>query len=151
MTVSHRRLLAPLGCSMLLSGLAAWAPTPAQAYWHGYRCWGGCWARPVVIDPTVVAPVVVAPPVQVTPEVVNPVVAPVVAAPVAARLCTNGSNNVSLRTGPNQNFAVVATLSPGVPLTVQRNQVNQLGQDWSLVNAGGYEGFIPSGHICYGS
>jgi SH3-like domain-containing protein len=105
----------------------------------------------VVIDPTVVAPVVVAPPVQVTPEVVNPVVAPVVAAPVAARLCTNGSKNVSLRTGPNQNFALVATLSPGVPLTVQRNQVNQLGQDWSLVNAGGYEGFIPSGHICYGS
>ena len=151
MTVSHRRLLAPLGCSMLLSGLAAWAPTPAQAYWHGYRCWGGCWARPVVIDPTVVAPVVVAPPVQVTPVVVNPGGAPVVVAPAAARLCTNGSGNVSLRTGPNQNFAVVATLSPGVPLTVQRNQVNQLGQDWSLVNAGGYEGFIPSGHICYGS
>lgn len=151
MSRSSRYLWAPLGCSILLSGLAAWSPTPAKAYWHGYRCWGGCWARPVVIDPTVVAPVVVAPPVQVTPEVVNPVVAPVVVAPVAARLCTNGSNNVSLRTGPNQNFAVVATLSPGVPLTVQRNQVNQLGQDWSLVNAGGYEGFIPSGHICYGS
>ena len=51
----------------------------------------------------------------------------------------------------NQNFAVVASLSPGVPLSVQRNQVNGLGQDWSLVNAGGYEGFIPTGHVCYGN
>ena len=140
MTRSLRPLLAPLGCSMLLSGLAAWSPAPAQAYWHGYRCWGGCWARPVVIDPTVVAPVVVAAPVQVTPEVV----------PASARLCSAGGN-VALRTGPNQNFAVVASLSPGVPLAVQRNQVNGLGQDWSLVNAGGYEGFIPSGHVCYGN
>ena len=146
MTVSHRRLLAPLGCSMLLSGLAAWAPTPAQAYWHGYRCWGGCWARPVVLDPTVVAPVVVAPPVEVVPATAPPVVV----APASARLCSAGAN-VSLRTGPNQNFAVVASLSPGIPLSVQRNQVNELGQDWSLVNAGGYEGFIPSGHVCYGN
>jgi len=46
---------------------------------------------------------------------------------------------------------VVASLSPGVPLAVQRNQVNGLGQDWSLVNAAGYEGFIPSGHVCYGN
>ena len=149
MTRSPRHLLAPLGCSMLLSGLAAWAPAPAQAYWHGYRCWGGCWARPVVIDPTVVAPVVVAPPVQVTPEVVAPAVAPAVV-PANAQLCSRGAN-VALRTGPNQNFAVVASLSPGVPLVVQRNQVNGLGQDWSLVNAGGYEGFIPSGHVCYGN
>jgi hypothetical protein len=133
---------------MLLSGLAAWAPAPAQAYWHGYRCWGGCWARPVVIDPTVVAPVVVAPvvvapPVQVTPVVVAPT-------PAGAQLCSRGGN-VALRTGPNQNFAVVASLNPGVPLAVQRNQVNGLGQDWSLVNAGGFEGFIPSGHVCYGN
>jgi len=150
MTRSPRRLLAPLGCSMLLSGLAAWAPAPAQAYWHGYRCWGGCWARPVVIDPTVVAPVVVAPPLQVTTEVVPATTPPVVVAPSAgARLCSAGGN-VALRTGPNQNFAVVASLSPGVPLAVQRNQVNGLGQDWSLVNAAGYEGFIPSGHVCYG-
>ena len=131
---------------MLLSGLAAWAPAPAQAYWHGYRCWGGCWARPVVIDPTVVAPVVVAPPVQVAPVQVTPEVV----APTNAQLCSRGGN-VALRTGPNQNFAVVASLSPGVPLVVQRNQVNGLGQDWSLVNAGGYEGFIPSGHLCYGN
>ncbi|MFZ9560608.1 MAG: SH3 domain-containing protein [Vulcanococcus sp.] len=141
MTRSPRHLFAPFGCSMLLSGLAAWAPAPAQAYWHGYRCWGGCWARPVVIDPTVVAPVVVAPPVQVTPEVESP---------SNAQLCSRGGN-VALRTGPNQNFVLVASLSPGIPLVVQRNQVNELGQDWSLVNAGGYEGFIPSGHVCYGN
>lgn len=141
MTPSPRRLLAPLGCSMLLSGFTTWTPTPARAYWHGYRCWGGCWARPVVIDPAVVAPVVSAPPVQVTPEVL---------APTNARLCSSGGD-VALRTGPNQNFAVVASLSQGVPLAVQRNQVNALGQDWSLVNAAGYEGFIPSGHVCYGN
>lgn len=150
MSRSSRYLWAPLGCSILLSGLAAWSPTPAKAYWHGYRCWGGCWARPVVVDPTVVAPVVVAPPLQVTPEVVPAANVPVVEAPASARLCSAGGN-VDLRTGPNQNFAVVASLSPGVPLAVQRNQVNGLGQDWSLVNAGGYEGFIPSGHVCYGN
>jgi hypothetical protein len=151
MTMTQRRLLAPLSCSVLLSGLA-WMPAPAEAYWHGYRCWGGCWARPVVIDPTVVAPVVVAPPMEVAPpvEVVPATAPPVVVAPASARLCSAGAN-VSLRTGPNQNFAVVASLSPGIPLSVQRNQVNELGQDWSLVNAGGYEGFIPSGHVCYGN
>ncbi|NBQ22636.1 MAG: hypothetical protein EBU30_13585 [Synechococcaceae bacterium WB6_3B_236] len=68
----------------------------------------------------------------------------------AARLCSPG-DNVALRTGPNQNFAVLASLSPGVPLNVQRNQVNQIGQDWSLVVAAGFEGFIPTGHVCYSS
>jgi hypothetical protein len=150
MSRSPRRLLAPLGCSMMLSGLAAWSPTPAKAYWHGYRCWGGCWARPVVVDPTVVAPVVVAPPLEVTPELVPSPNVPVVAGPASATLCSAGGN-VTLRNGPNQNFAVVASLSPGVPLAVERNQVNGLGQDWSLVNAAGYEGFIPSGHVCYGN
>jgi hypothetical protein len=38
-----------------------------------------------------------------------------------------------------------------VPLNVQRNQVNQIGQDWSLVVAAGFEGFIPTGHVCYGN
>lgn len=46
MTRFRRHLLAPLGCSMLLSGLAAWAPAPAQAYWHGYRCWGAAGRAP---------------------------------------------------------------------------------------------------------
>jgi|GEM_PF-5575744 len=146
MTLLNRQLLAPLGCSVLLSGLALFTPAPAKAYWHGYRCWGGCWARPVLVEPTLVAPVVVAPPAEVVPAGSSPLVI----APAAARLCSPG-DNVALRTGPNQNFAVLASLSPGVPLNVQRNQVNQIGQDWSLVVAAGFEGFIPTGHVCYSS
>jgi SH3-like domain-containing protein len=72
----------------------------------------------------------------------------VIIAPVAARVCLEG-NNVDLRTGPNQIFPVVASLMPGVPIGVQRTQINRLDQQWSFVFAGGFEGFIPSGHVCY--
>jgi hypothetical protein len=146
MTLLNRQFLAPLGCSVLLYGLALSSIAPAKAYWHGYRCWGGCWARPMVVEPAVVAPVVVAPPAEVgfTDS------APFPTDPAATRLCS-ASGNVAMRTGPNQNFAVLASLSPGVPLSLQRNQVNQIGQDWSLVGAAGFEGFIPTGHVCYGS
>lgn len=56
---------------------------------------------------------------------------------------------VSLRTGPNQNFAPIATLTLGTPVVVLRNQVNAISQDWSLINAAGYQGFVPTGHVYY--
>lgn len=56
---------------------------------------------------------------------------------------------MSLRAVPNQNFAAIATLTLGTPVAVLRNQVNELGQDWTLINAAGYQGFVPTGHICY--
>lgn len=53
-----------------------------------------------------------------------------------------------MRAGPNQDFPVVASLIPGAPLAVRRTQVNALGQRWSLVDAAGYQGFIPAAHVC---
>lgn len=64
-----------------------------------------------------------------------------------ANVC-NADFQVSLRVGPNQRFPVITTLPNGTPLQLIRRQFNQLGQEWSLVNAGGAEGFIPSGHVC---
>jgi hypothetical protein len=64
-----------------------------------------------------------------------------------ANVC-NADFQVSLRVGPNQRFPVITTLPNGTPLQLIRRQFNQLGQEWSLVNTGGAEGFIPSGHVC---
>jgi len=144
------RSIAPLS-ALLLGGTLLATPPPAQAWWHGYRCWGGCWARPVVVPGPVVRPVVVAPPLTVVapdPVVSNGEATLVVNGVAPAQIC-NAIQAVSLRTGPNQKFAVVATLTLGTPLTVLRNQVNALGQDWSLVTSAGYQGFIPTAHVCY--
>ena len=64
-----------------------------------------------------------------------------------AQVCSTGPN-VAMRVGPNQHFPVVASLIPGTPLAVRRTQVNSQGQNWSLVIASGYQGFIPAAHVC---
>jgi uncharacterized protein YraI len=77
--------------------------------------------------------------------VVSPLVARAQQGP--AQVCSAGQN-VAMRAGPNQDFPVVASLIPGAPLAVRRTQVNALGQRWSLVDAAGYQGFIPAAHVC---
>ncbi|MCP9774260.1 SH3 domain-containing protein [Cyanobium sp. WAJ14-Wanaka] len=138
-TIARSLMVSALGSALALSGAAL----PARAYWYGYGwgvehpagCWGGpCWNRPaLVVSP---APVVVEPVINPAPGVIG-----------AATICTN-FQNVILRTGPNQNFAVEAVLANGTPINVLRNQLNGLGQAWSLVQVWGFQGFVPSGHIC---
>jgi predicted component of type VI protein secretion system len=120
--------------SVMLSAGASFVPALAQ----------------ITTVPTVAAPSVEFVPGSTPTVIAEPAILQqsVIIAPVPARVCSEG-NNVELRTGPNQIFPVVASLMPGVPLGVQRNQINRLGRQWSFVFAGGFEGFIPSGHVCY--
>ena len=125
--------------SVVLSAGASFVPALAQIT-----------TVPIVAVPTVMAPSVELVPGSTPTVIAEPSIIQqsVIIAPVAARVCLEG-NNVDLRTGPNQIFPVVASLMPGVPIGVQRTQINRLGQQWSFVFAGGFEGFIPSGHVCY--
>ena len=105
--------------------------------------------------PIVPVPAVIAPSVELVPESSSTMISEpsiiqelVIIAPVAARVCLE-VNNVDLRTGLNQIFPVVASVMPGVPIGVQTTQINRLGWQWSVVFASGFEGLIPSGHVCH--
>ena len=83
---------------------------------------------PIVAVPTVIAPLVELVPGSSPTMISDPSIIQelVIITPVAVRVFLE-VNNIDLRTGPNQNFSVVASLMPGVPIGVQTTQINRLG------------------------